>query len=497
MQHGKTAYILSIDQSTQGTKAILLDGDGRLVLRRDLPHRQIIHERGWVGHDAREIAANVLRVARTVITDSGIDRRRLCAVAVTNQRESVAVWERDTGEPVCESIVWQCNRAAQLCAQIRETGVAEQVRQRTGLFLSPFFSASKVAWVLDNIPGVRERAERGGICAGTMDCWTIWQLTGGKVHRTDCSNASRTQMFNIHTLAWDEELCRIFRIPPSVLPEVCDSDAVYGETDLAGFLDHPIPIRSAIGDSHAALFAHGCFEEGSCMAGHGTGTCVMMNIGGVPMQSTHGINTTVAWRMDGQTTYALEGVVNYAGAVTTWMKDSIGLVSTPEETEALSFAADPNDRTYLVPAFTGIGAPHWDDGASACYVGMSRLTGRAELVRAGIESIGYQVADIIGAMELDAGLRAGEVRMAGGPTGNKYLMQFQSDILDRPVALGAYEELVAVGAGQIAGLAMGLYDRAALERLRSLRYYRPAMQPQVRQAKLAGWQDAVSRALSR
>lgn len=497
MQHGKTAYILSIDQSTQGTKAILLDGDGRLVLRRDLPHRQIIHERGWVGHDAREIAANVLRVARTVITDSGIDRRRLCAVAVTNQRESVAVWERDTGEPVCESIVWQCNRAAQLCAQIRETGVAEQVRQRTGLFLSPFFSASKVAWVLDNIPGVRERAERGGICAGTMDCWTIWQLTGGKVHRTDCSNASRTQMFNIHTLAWDEELCRIFRIPPSVLPEVCDSDAVYGETDLAGFLDHPIPIRSAIGDSHAALFAHGCFEEGGCMAGHGTGTCVMMNIGGAPIPSTHGINTTVAWRMNGQAAYALEGVVNYAGAVTTWMKDSVGLVRTPEETEALSFAADPNDRTYLVPAFTGIGAPHWDDGASACYVGMTRLTGRAELVRAGIESIGYQVADIIGAMELDAGLRAGEVRMAGGPTGNKYLMQFQSDILDRPVALGAYEELVAVGAGQIAGLAMGLYDRAALERLRSLRYYRPAMQPQVRQAKLAGWQDAVSRALSR
>lgn len=215
------------------------------------------------------------------------------------------------------------------------------------------------------------------------------------------------------------------------------------------------------------------------------------------MQSTHGINTTVAWRMDGQTTYALEGVVNYAGAVTTWMKDSVGLVRTPEETETLSFAAEPNDRTYLVPAFTGIGAPHWDDGASACYVGMSRLTGRAELVRAGIESIGYQVADIIGAMELDAGLRAAEVRMAGGPTGNEYLMQFQSDILDRPVALGAYEELVAVGAGQIAGLAMGLYDRAALERLRSLRYYRPAMQPPVRQAKLAGWRDAVGRALSR
>lgn len=491
------AYILAIDQSTQGTKAVLLDEQARFLLRRDLPHRQHITAQGWVGHDALEIAANIRLVVKLLLEDSQVPPKAIAAVAVTNQRESVAVWDRETGEPVCESIVWQCNRAAELCRKIETAGQYPQIRQRTGLVPSPFFSAGKVAWILENIPGARQRALDGKLCMGTMDTWTIWQLTQGRSHRTDCSNASRTQLFNIHTLQWDETLCDIFGIPMSMLPQVCDSDGEFGETDLFGLLPRAVPIHCAIGDSHAALFAHGCLEPGSCMAGHGTGTCIMLNIGDQVPQSQNGINTTLAWRIGGQAVYALEGVVNYAGAVTTWMKDSLGLVSTAGETEALCLQAHPEDHTYLVPAFTGIGAPYWDDGAQACFVGMSRLTGRKELVRAGIESIGYQVADIVRAMEADAGLRVSEVRMAGGPANNGYLMQFQSDIMAVPTVLGKHEELVAIGAGQIAGMAMGLYDSEMLAKTRQSRYYYPAMEEQTRQQKIAGWLQAVSKALSR
>ena len=490
-------YILAIDQSTQGTKAVLLDKWGQLVIRRDLPHKQLIGSEGWVGHDAEEIGSNVIRVSQTVVRDSGIDTKELAGVAVTNQRESVAFWNRKTGKPICESIVWQCNRAAQLCRRIGEQGHNPQIRMRTGLVPSPFFSAGKIAWVLEHVEGAREQAERGELCTGTMDSWTIWQLTGGKVHKTDCSNASRTQLFNIRSMQWDPELCRIFHVPLSMLPEVCDSDDGYGETDLGGLLDNPVPIRGVIGDSHAALFAHGCLKRGDCMAGHGTGTCVMMNVGDTLLWSQNGLNTTVAWRIDGKTVYALEGVVNYAGAVTTWLKDGLGLVSTPEETEELSNRANPEDKTYLIPAFTGIGAPYWDDKAAACVVGMSRLTGRAELVRAGIESIGYQVADIVRAMERDAGGRAEEIRMAGGPTKNRYLVQFQSDIMNLPVVLGRYEELVAVGAGQLAGVSMGLYDWNELESRRETQRFLPRMNESERNARLAGWSEAVAKALGR
>ena len=491
----KQNHILAIDQSTQGTKALLLDGEGQLVLRRDVPHRQLINQRGWVGHDAQEIAANIFRAARRVVEDSGTDPASIAGVAVTNQRESVAVWERESGLPVCESIVWQCSRASELCARLREAGYYPEIRRRTGLVPSPFFSAGKVAWVLENVPGARERAQQGKLCLGTMDTWTIWQLTGGAVHQTDCSNASRTQLFNIHTMEWDGELCRIFGIPESMLPQVCDSDGLYGYTDVGGLLPRAVPIHSAIGDSHAALFAHGCTRVGDCMAGHGTGTCVMMNIGAQPTLSQHGVNTTVAWRMGGKTVYALEGVVNYAGAVTTWLQEGLGLVDNPGQTQELAYRADPGDTTYLVPAFTGIGAPYWDDGARASFTGMSRLTGRAELVRAGMDSIAYQVADIVRAFEQDAGVPAREVRMAGGPTKNQYLMQFQSDIMNLPVAVGEHEELVGIGAGQIAGLSLGLYDPARLEEGRRLHYCHPQMPDQVRQEKLAGWMRAVESVL--
>ena len=313
-------YILAIDQSTQGTKAMLLDDQGALVLRRDLPHRQLINDKGWVGHDLKEIRDNIFRVTAMVITDSGIPREAVAAVAVTNQRETVGLWDRETGEPVCEAIVWQCNRASQLCNAIQTPETEEMVLKKTGLKLSPFFSAPKVAWILQNIPGAREKAEAGKLCMGTMDTWTIWQLTGGKVHKTDTSNASRTQLFNINTMAWDPELCRLYNIPASCLPEVQSSDAFYGETDLGGFLPKAVPIHADLGDSHGVMFSHGCVHKGDAMCGYGTGSCVLVNAGETPIFADCGVNTTVAWTAGGVTYYALEGVVNYSGAVVTWLK---------------------------------------------------------------------------------------------------------------------------------------------------------------------------------
>ena len=493
----KNKYIISIDQSTQGTKAILLDTLGNLVMRRDIAHRQIINDFGWVGHDASEISRNIFAVTKTLVEDSQINPACVEAVAIANQRETVAVWNRETGIPICEAIVWQCNRATEIYQNIEQQGYYPTIQERTGLVPSPFFSAGKITWILKNIPGAMELADAGKLCAGTMDSWVIWNLTGGKNHKTDVSNASRTQLFNIHSMQWDEMLGRIFEIPLDILPEVCDTNSCFGETDLGGILPAPVPIRCAIGDNHGALFAHGCLEKGSCMAGHGTGTCIMMNLSDEVKQSVHGVNTTVAWRLDGKTCYALEGVVNYAGAVVTWLKDSVQIIQTAGETEALCNVANQADRTYLVPAFTGIGAPYWENDAEACIVGMSRLTGRNELVKAGIESIGYQVADILQAMIADAGFKATEIRMAGGPTNNNYLMQFQSDIMDIPVALGKHEELVAVGAGYIAGLAMGLYNVETLEKNRRLQYYYPKMDSLQRECKMEGWHAAVEKSFNR
>lgn len=484
-------YILAIDQSTQGTKAMLLDDQGALVLRRDLPHRQLINEKGWVGHDLKEIRENIFRVAAQVIIDSGIPKEAVAAVAVTNQRESVGLWDRQTGEPVCESIVWQCNRATQLCQRIATPENEQMVLRKTGLKLSPFFSAPKVAWILENIPGAREKADRGELCMGTMDTWTIWQLTGGKVHKTDTSNASRTQLFNINTMAWDPELLALYNIPASCLPEVQSSDAYYGETDLGGFLPKAIPIHADLGDSHGVMFSHGCIHTGDAMCGYGTGSCVLVNAGTSPIYADCGVNTTVAWTAGGTTYYALEGVVNYSGAVVTWLKDNAGLVMSPAETGALAEQANPADKTYMVPAFTGIGAPHWKSDATAAYVGMTRLTGKAELVRAALESVAYQIGDLVFPSLETIGVPASELRVAGGPTKNTYLMQFQSDILDCPVVIPKNEELSGIGAGYMAGVALGMYDYETLIAQQDTTIFTPNMQKQARQELLDGWKHAL------
>lgn len=470
---------------------MLLDGQGTFLLRRDLPHRQLINDRGWVGHDMREIAGNIFAVCRSVIADSGVDTGAIAAVAVTNQRESVGLWDRRSGEPVCESIVWQCNRATELCNRLMTPETERMVRQKTGLQLSPFFSAPKVAWILENIPGARERAERGELCLGTMDTWTIWQLTGGRVHRTDASNASRTQLYNINTMAWDGELCAMYGIPMECLPEVCDSDARYGETDLGGLLPRAVPIHADLGDSHGVMFSHGCTRVGDAMCGYGTGSAVLVNIGEKPVLSGKGLNTTVAWRSGGKTLYAMEGVVNYSGAVVTWLKNNAHLAASAGETAELAASADPADRTYMVPAFTGIGAPHWRADATAAYVGMTRLTGQAELVRAALDSVAYQIADLVLPAAEEIGAAARELRVAGGPANNPYLMQFQSDILNCPVVIPEHEELSGIGSAYLAGLALGIYDYETLMKRQKTRVYRPRMSPQTRQEKLAGWKHAL------
>lgn len=489
------SYILAVDQSTQGTKALLLDEQGRFLLRRDVPHRQLINDRGWVGHDALEIAGNLPRVCRMVIEDSGAAPGDIVGVAVTNQRESVCVWDADTGQPVSHSVVWQCNRAASLCDRLDSPGLRQAIQEKTGLQFSPFFSAPKVGWILENIPGAAEKARQGRLRLGTMDTWTMWQMTHGAVHKTDASNASRTQLFNIHTQRWDDELCRVFGIPPSMLPQVCDSNALYGETDLWGLLPHRVPIHAAVGDSHGVMFSHFCTEPGDAMCGFGTGSCVLLNTGNAPVTSHSGMNTTVAWRTGGDTVYALEGVANYSGAVVTWLKDNAGLIDDPAATSALAYSANTGDRTYMVPAFTGIGAPHWRSDATAAFLGMTRLTGRAELVRAALESVAYQIADLIFCAQQDSGTPLRELRVAGGPTRNEYLMQFESDILGCPVVVARHEELSGIGSAYMAGLAMGLYDHDALRRINASTIFTPQMSQPRRQACLSGWKHAVETVL--
>lgn len=489
------AYILAVDQSTQGTKAMLLDGQGAFILRRDLPHRQLISERGWVGHDVSEIAENIFRVCAMVIRDSGIDAGAIAAVAVTNQRESVCVWEADSGTPINESIVWQCSRAAELCDRVSTPEVQKLAKERTGLPLSPFFSGPKVSWLLENTPGAREKAEKGLLRLGTMDTWTIWQMTNGAVHKTDTSNASRTQLFDIHTLRWDEDLCALYGIPQSMLPQVESSDALFGETDLRGLLPRAVPIHADIGDSNGVLFSHFCTEPGDAMCGFGTGSSVMINTGREPVASQNGMNTSIGWRVGGESVYILEGVANNSGSVITWLKDSAGLIDDPRETAALAKQAAPLDRTYMVPSFTGYGAPYWRSEARAAFLGMSRVTGRAELVRAALESVAYQIIDLVLCAGKDSGLPLRELRVAGGPTRNDYLMQFVSDILRCDVVVAAHEELSGIGSAYIAGLSMGMYDHETLRKNARGTVFSPQMDAAQAQERLDGWHHAVESVL--
>ncbi len=488
-------YVLGIDQSTQGTKALLFDGAGSLLGRADLPHRQMIDARGWVEHDPEEIYQNTIDVVKHLVEKTGIDKNDIRVMGISNQRETALVWDRLTGKPVYAAVVWQCARGASICEEIEGLGKADMIRGRTGLQLSPYFSAAKIAWILQNVDGVRERADRGELCCGTIDSWLVYKLTGKKEFRTDYSNASRTQMFHIGKLKWDEEICSLFKIPMSALAEVTDSNGYYGDTDLEGYLDHPIPIHGVLGDSHGALFGQGCLDKGMIKATYGTGSSVMMNIGGSPVYSDR-VVTSLAWGMDGKVDYVLEGNINYTGAVITWLKDDLQLIQSPAETQALAEAANPLDETYLVPAFSGLSAPYWDSQARAVIYGMTRTTKRAELVKAALESIVYQITDVMTVMGQESGIPIEALRVDGGPTKNSYLMQFQSDMAQIPVQVPPMEELSGIGAAYAAGLGAGIYQKGQLFGKTERKEYRPAMAKELREKKYTGWNKAVSKVLS-
>lgn len=490
--------ILAIDQSTQGTKVLLLRADGTIEARRDLPHHQYVNERGWVGHDMTEIWQNLCQLVKTITKETGTAASDLAAVGISNQRETAAAWNKETGEPIGHAIVWQCARAKELCARLvaAHPEGTERIPAITGLPLSPYFSAPKWAWMIENVPGARALMDAGKLAFGTMDSWLVYKMTGGRVHATDGSNASRTGLFDLETLAWSDEACKFFGLAKNALPQVLASDGDYGTTTFDGALDAPIPIRAVLGDSHAALFGQGCHTAGLAKATYGTGSSVMMNIGTQPQRSSHGLVTSLAWQAFGRTEYVLEGNINYTGATITWLKDNLKLIESAGETEALAKAANPADHSQFVPAFTGLGAPWWENDAEGLFTGLTRTTGKNELVRAVLDSIACQIADVVAAMEQDTGKKLAALRVDGGPTKNAWLMQRQADFLDAPVDVPNAEELSALGAGYLAGIAAGLYDKAEIFQSIERTAYAPQMTAAEREEKLGRWHAAVDQVLA-
>lgn len=488
-------YLIGIDQSTQGTKALLFDENGKMVRREDLPHRQIVNEEGWVSHDPEEIYQNTLRVVKQLLINPQegglrIDPEQIAGVGISNQRETALIWDMQTKKPLADAVVWQCSRSQVICDRIEESGDGAVIERKTGLTLSPYFPASKLAWLIENVEGAGQKASEGALGMGTVDTWLIYRLTGGTSYKTEYSNASRTQLFDIYRLRWDEELCRIFGLSPEYLPEVCDSDSCFGMTDFEGLLPKAVPIHGVMGDSNAALFGQGCIRPGMIKATYGTGSSIMMNTGATPISSKSGVVTSLAWKLNGKINYVLEGNINYTGAVITWLKDEVRMIDSPNETESLCRSARQDDSLYLIPAFTGLGAPYWNSQAKGLLCGITRTTGREEIVRAAVESIAYQIMDIVETFCKDTGDTVTELRVDGGPSKNSYLMQFQSDLLNTRVSVSQAEEMSGIGAAYVAGIALGLYDKRVMEEIgRSI--YEPKMEPELKVKKSKGWKEAV------
>ncbi len=487
-------YIMAFDAGTTSNRCILFDQQGVIHSAAQKEFTQIFPKPGWVEHDAREIWATQLGVAAEAMGKIGASAADIAAIGITNQRETTVVWDKATGEPVYNAIVWQCRRTSAYCDRLKEGGYAEAIRSRTGLVVDAYFSGPKIKWILDHVPGARQRAEKGELLFGTVETWLIWRLTGGRVHVTDYSNASRTMLFNINTLDWDEDILKAMDIPRSILPQPMPSSCVYGETD-PGFFGAPIPIAGAAGDQQAALFGQTCFEPGQAKNTYGTGCFLLMNTGEKPVFSHSGLVTTVAWGLDGRVNYALEGSIFVAGAAIQWLRDEMRLIESAADSEYHAGKVKDTNGCYVVPAFTGLGAPYWDQYARGAIVGLTRGVNKNHIIRATLESIAYQVSDVLEAMNADSGIALTSLKVDGGASANNVLMQLQADILQCAVNRPVCVETTALGAAYLAGLAVGYWSGKAdvLRNWAVDRAFTPAISPSERDEKLRGWKRAVSR----
>ncbi|SEL72190.1 glycerol kinase [Paenibacillus sp. cl141a] len=486
-------YILAIDQSTSGTKALLVNHAGEIIARSSLEHKPLYPKPGWVEHDPMEIYDNVITSAQEVLTKARAAPETLAALTITNQRETILAWDRVSGLPIYNAVVWQCQRTADMCERLKQDGLEGIVRAKTGLMLDPYFSATKLKWIIDHAEGAKELLAEGRLLAGTIDSWLIWKLTGGKVHATDYTNASRTSLFNIHSLTWDEELAGVFGIPFSILPQVKASDEVFGYTEDHDLFAEPVPITGVIGDSQGALYGQQCFEQGMAKATYGTGTSLLMNVGDRPIDGGDGLVTAIAWGAGGTVTYALEAVIRTSGDSIKWTRDNLGLFGTYEELQLLVENTSGNEGVYLVPAFVGLGAPYWDPYARAAITGMTRGTDKRHILRAALESIAYQVRDAVEFMQAQSGILLQDLRTDGGASSNPWLMQFQADILGSVVIRSTFAELSALGSVYLGGIGSGFWNSLAEIPSERKRYetYVPMMDAAARDDHYEGWRNAI------
>ena len=491
-------YILALDQGTSSSRAIIFDSHGKIKATSQKEFTQIFPKPGWVEHNPMEIWSSQASVIAEAITSIGINGRNIAGIGITNQRETTIVWDAETGEPVYNAIVWQDRRTSRFCDRLKkQQGLIETIRSKTGLIIDAYFSATKVNWILENVPGAREKAERGKLRFGTVDTWLVWMLTRGEVHVTDVSNASRTMLFNIHTLEWDKELLELFNIPVSMMPEVKSSSEVYGYTKATIFASE-VPIGGMAGDQQAALFGQMCTEPGSVKNTYGTGCFLLMNSGEKPIMSENNLLTTIAWKIGDTVNYALEGSIFVAGSVVQWLRDGLGIIRTSKEVEKLATSVHDNGGVYFVPALTGLGAPHWDQYAKGSIYGITRGTTAGHIARAALEGIAFQTMDIVRAMEKDAGCPLKELKVDGGATANNLMMQFQADILGTSVIRPKVTETTALGAAYLAGLAVGYWE--SIDHIKSQwgvdREFTPQVDEETVQSLRDGWADAIRRTLT-
>ena len=486
-------YIMALDAGTTSNRCILFNAAGEICSVAQKEFTQIFPQPGWVEHDADEIFSNQLEVAKQAMQNIGACASDIAAIGITNQRETTVVWNKITGRPVYNAIVWQCRRTAAYCDDLTREGLVDTIRSKTGLVIDPYFSGTKIRWILENVPGAREQAEAGELLFGTVETWLIWKLTGGRVHVTDYSNASRTMLFNINTLCWDEEILSRLDIPGSMLPRAVPSSQVYGHT-AAHFFGAPIPIAGAAGDQQAALFGQACFDPGDSKCTYGTGSFLLMNTGRRPIFSKNGLVTTIAWGLDGKVDYALEGSIFVAGAAIQWLRDELRFIESAADSEYMAQKVKDTNGCYVVPAFTGLGAPYWDAYARGAVMGLTRGVNKYHIIRATLDSIAYQTNDVLSAMEADAGIRLSQLKVDGGASANNYLMQTQSDLSAAPVVRPHCVETTAMGAAYLAGLAVGYWKNTDEIRKNWAvdRRFTPGISPEERSQRIGGWQKAVA-----